>query len=298
MGTKITGINVVKVVDGDTLHVNLNGKVERIRLTNVDTEESHPGGTKPVTDLGIRTSQMAKEYFNIVEGGAAVIVDLEFDTDDPAEECLKIHRDNFGRILCYVLKNNENYNLKLIEEGWSPYFEKYGRARVYHTESTNAERLAQSKNLLIWNNIENQSGHTRGNYSELKNWWNTRALIVEDYRQQGKGAGVLSVRLDYEKILAAAEREDKVSILCDLQGGINKWTDDAALIYAGSQFHKLNLWIPDRTQETAIEILNLITKRYLELGRGYVYVKGKVSKFNNVPQIVLTSIDQLSDFPT
>jgi endonuclease YncB( thermonuclease family) len=297
MGTKITGLNVVKVVDGDTLHVNLSGKVERIRLTNVDTEESLPGGDKPVTDIGIRTSQMAKEYFHVVQGGDDVVVDIEFDTDDPAEDCLKIHRDNFGRILCYIFKNNENYNLKLIKEGWSPYFEKYGRARVYDTESTNAERLAQSKNLLIWNNTENESGHTRGNYSELKNWWNTRALIVEDYRNHGNGAGVLSVRLDYEKIVAAAEREDQVSILCDLQGGINKWTDDAALIFAGSQFHKFNLWIPDRTQESAIEIINLITKRYLEKGTGYAYVKGKVTKFNNVPQIVLTSISQLSDFP-
>jgi micrococcal nuclease len=91
-------------VDGDTIHVNLNCDVEKLRLTNIDTEESLPGGDKPITDIGKRTSQMAKEYFNLVEG-ANVLVDIEFDTNDPVEVCLKKHRDNFGRLLCTYIKN-------------------------------------------------------------------------------------------------------------------------------------------------------------------------------------------------
>ena len=296
MGTKIENLKVIKVVDGDTIHVNLNGDVEKLRLTNIDTEESLPGGDKPITDIGKRTSKMAKEYFNLAEG-TDVLVDIEFETDDPVEVCLKKHRDNFGRLLCYIFKDDENYSLKLIKEGWSPYFEKYGRSRLYHKELNNAEMLAQSKDLLIWNTIENESGHTRGNYTQLKNWWNTRALVVEDYRNHGISAGVLSVRLDYDKILLAAENEDEETILCDLQDGINKWTGGGALIYAGSKYHKFNLWIPDRTEEDAIEIINLVEKRYSSQGRGYVYVKGKVTKYNNIPQIVLTSMNQLSDFP-
>lgn len=296
MGTKIQNLKVVKVVDGDTIYVNLDENVEKLRLTNIDTEESLPGGGKPVTDIGKRTSQMAKEYFNLEEGND-VEVDIEFDTEDPVEVCLTKHRDNFGRLLCYLFKDNENYNLKLIKEGHSPYFEKYGRSRLYHKESTDAEMLAQSKDLLIWNTIENESGHTRGDYTELKNWWNTRALVVEDYRNHGIQTAVLSVRLDYEKILLAAENEDEIAILCDLQDGINKWTGDGALIYAGSKYHKFNLWIPDRTEENAIEIINLAEKRYSGQGRGYVYVKGKVTKYNNIPEIVLTSKNQLSDFP-
>jgi micrococcal nuclease len=70
----------------------------------------------------------------------------------------------------YLYKEHENYHLKLIKEGQSPYFEKYGRSRLYHNKSTDAEMLAQSKDLLIGNKIENESGDTRGDYTELKNW--------------------------------------------------------------------------------------------------------------------------------
>lgn len=297
-GTKIDNLRVTKVVDGDTINIEINGQEEVLRLICVDTEESRNiRPDKPKTELGIRASEIAKEYFDI-ENNNDVRVEIEFDTNDPVEICLKKHRGNFGRLLCYVHKNGENYNLRLVKDGWSPYFDKYGRSRLYDREFTENEVISQAKDLNIWNTSENEAGHTRGNYTQLKNWWYTRALAVEDYRKNGIPANVLSVRLDYEQIVQASENEEDIVVFCDLQNGINIWTGGGAVIWAGSIFHKFNLWIPDIDSDESKKIINLINKRYSNGGKGYVYVKGKAEQYNNKPQIVLKSIDQLSDFPT
>jgi micrococcal nuclease len=99
----------------------LDGKEETLRIIAVDTEESWPGGSKPVTQAGLKASETAKKFFK-TSSRDFVRVDIEFDTNDPEEICLKKHRGNYGRLICYVHKGQENYNLKLIKEGWSPCF--------------------------------------------------------------------------------------------------------------------------------------------------------------------------------
>ncbi|MEG4498359.1 thermonuclease family protein [Microcoleus sp. F10-C6] len=295
MATRIPNLQVTKVVDGDSIKISLNGKTESLRLICVDTEESHSGGSKPVTAAGKAASEMAKKYFATAGGGLAKI-DIEFDTDDSVEVALEKHRDNYGRLLCYVHKDGENYNLKLIEEGWSPYFVKYGRSRLYHRQMTEGEAVAKAYNLMIWNPITNAKNTSR-NYANLLPWWSMRGSIVEEFRLAEATAGTLSVRLHYPKILAASERDKSITIFCDLQAGINKWIGGSALIYAGSVYHKLDLWIPDAKTDEMAPLKRLIEKRYAGLGRGYVYVSGKVEQYKGKPQIVLKDIKQLSDFP-
>ena len=58
----------------------------------------------------------------------------------------------------------------------------------------------------------------------------------------------------------------------------NKWIGGSALIYAGSVYHKLDLWIPDAETAEMAPLKRLIEKRYAGLGRGYVYVSGKVEQ--------------------
>jgi micrococcal nuclease len=116
MGTFINSIPIIDVIDGDTVKVRLGEKDETVRLVCIDTEESMPGSDKPVTRLGIEAARMAKEYFSSGNGELAS-VDLEFDTEESIESCCDRHRDNYGRLLCYVHKSGENFNLKLIREG-------------------------------------------------------------------------------------------------------------------------------------------------------------------------------------
>ena len=303
-GTVIKDLKLTEVVDGDTIKVLLNNKEESIRFVCLDTEESQPGGSKPVTNAGILASKWAKAYFGANEEGIPngdVRVDLEFDTDDPVEVCLHKHRGNYGRLICYVYKagEQENSNLRIVRKGWSPYFVKYGRSRLYHRQFMEAEFEAQSQGLGIWN-WETNAGGNRRDYTTLIPWWHLRDSVIQDYRNLDSQAGVLSVRLDYEEIVSAAQAGKEIKVFCDLQGGINKWPGNGALIYAGSKSHKFNLWISDRDSATAQTILRLIETRYANSGRGYVYVSGQASLYppnaDGKPQIVLTDVNQLADF--
>ncbi|MGB5710878.1 MAG: thermonuclease family protein [Waterburya sp.] len=303
-GTVIKNLQLTKVVDGDTIKILLNNQEESIRFVCLDTEESQRGGSKPVTNAGIQASQWVKDYFGADERGIPigdVRVDLEFDTDDPVEVCLHKHRGNYGRLICYVYRagEQENSNLRIVREGWSPYFVKYGRSRLYHRQFMAAEVNAQSQGLAIWN-PETNAGGNRRNYTTLIPWWHLRDSVVQDYRSLDSQAGVLSVRLDYEAIVSSAQAGKEITVFCDLQGGINKWPSNGALIYAGSKFQKFNLWIPDRDSAVAQTILRLIETRYANTGRGYVYVSGQASLYppnsDGKPQIVLTDVNQLADF--
>ncbi|MCL2924872.1 MAG: thermonuclease family protein [Trichodesmium sp. MAG_R04] len=294
-GTIIKNVQVTKVVDGDTIKVLLNDKREFIRLDYVDTEESYSEYSKPVTEMGKKATEMAIKYFTS-PNGELVKVDLEFDTDESIENCLEKYRDHQGRLIAYVHKNGENFNVKLIKEGWSPYFVKYGYSRLYHQEMMVAEIEAQANNLGVWNSQINK-GKPKRNYSLLVPWWELRASIVKKYRTYGIAAGVLEVRLDFPKILAAAETGKYITVFFDLQDGVSKWLDNGALIYDGTKDHRLKLWIPDTNSKEIKKLLQLLKNRYFGLGRGYVYISGQVNMYRDKPEIILSNIKQLSDFP-
>jgi micrococcal nuclease len=252
-----------------------------------------------VTNAGKMASAWAKQWFGTDPEGIPeneIRVDIEFDTADPVATCLEKHRGNFGRLLCYVHKNGDNYNLKAIQHGWSPYFIKYGRSRLYNDEFLNAETGAQAGTLGIWDDTVNAGGKSR-DYEHLLPWWHMRGTLVEKYRERGVAAGVKSVRLDYQELVAAAGAGEQVTVFCDLQGGIQKWTGDGAVIFAGSPRHKFNLWVPDRYSKTGCGILRFIHNRYAGHGRGYLYVSGSAGLYRDKPQIILESADQLSDLP-
>jgi micrococcal nuclease len=115
---------------------------------------------------------------------------------------------------------------------------------------------------------------------------------------------VLSVRLDYQRLLESIPLRVIETVLCDLQEGVKRWPG-GAVVYAGSPQHKFNLWIPDAQNGEKEQLIELIEKRYSGqdeenysgLGRGYVYISGDVTDYEGKPQIVLTDVNQLSDMP-
>jgi len=302
-GTRMTA-RLLKVVDGDTIKVELDGRSESLRLTCLDTEESWPGGTKPVTEGGRQASAWAKEWFDADAEGAPtteVMLTLEFDTADPPSLAMLRHRGNYGRLLTYIWRDAVNYNLAAVAAGWSPYFVKYGRSRLYHREFLAAEAHAQSVGSGIWDPDLNGHGPTR-DYTRLIPWWQMRDGWIEGYRAAGPHTGAFSVRLDHAHLVTAAQRGEPVTVFCDLQGGINRWVGDSALIYAGSPAQPFNLWIPDRQAASAQDLLRLLATRYTGEGRqNYVYVTGQASLYppqdGGKPQIVLTDPGQLRDLP-
>jgi micrococcal nuclease len=302
MGTRIHNVRLTKVTDGDTIRVEINGDEYKLRLLCLDTEESNPGGSKPVTNAGKEATKLAKTYFGCNNEGTPahgdVFVDIEFDTTDPEDVCLQKHFDIYERLLCYVYKGSENYNLKAVRDGWSPYFIKYGRSRLHHEEFLVAEATAQKELNMIWNPGMNVPGKSR-DYKSLIPWWYLRDSVVVDYRNKGLAAGVLCVRPDYTDIVTAATNESTITVLCDLQKGTHT-KGGGALAQAGSDTHPFDLWIPDRHSATSQAIVHFIDSRYAnEGGRGYVYVSGNAFIYsgNGHPEIKLTSLDQLSDIP-
>lgn len=96
---------VVKVVDGDTIHVLVGGRREKVRYIGVDTPETHHP-TKPVQCFG-----RAASAFNArLVGGARVrlVRDVE-------------ERDRFGRLLAYVYRARDGLfvNAELARLGYA-----------------------------------------------------------------------------------------------------------------------------------------------------------------------------------
>lgn len=295
-GTRIRDLKLSEVVDADTIKVEFgNGEEQTLRLLGIDTEESAIG-TKPVTNAGETASRLAKDYFGCDEQGfpvSDVVVDIEFETYEPEHVCLEQQRGNFGRLLCYVFYNNENYNLKAVQDGWSPYFVKYGRSLLYHKEFMAAEKDAQSKGRLIWDPQTNVGSESR-DYTALLPWWNLRDNIIMDYRTSGVHVGVLTVSRDYDVILAAAHLGSQITVLCDLANGISGYPGSGALLEVGTSARPFMLWVP--IASSAKEVLRLIGNRYAGEGRrGYVYVTGHTAMYNGKPEIILERAEQLSD---
>ncbi|MDQ0216063.1 micrococcal nuclease [Oikeobacillus pervagus] len=129
--------NVVKVVDGDTIDVEIDGKKERIRMILVDTPETkHPRlGVQP---FGPEASAYTKERLSNQQ------VLLEMDVQE---------RDQYGRLLAYVWMGDENYNRTLIEKGLAR-VAVFPPNTKYVDDFREAQKQAQEKAIGIWS-IEN-----------------------------------------------------------------------------------------------------------------------------------------------
>lgn len=141
---------VVKVIDGDTIKVNLNGKIETVRFILVDTPETVKPGT-PVEPFGKEASNFTKQLLT------GKTVELEKDVQE---------RDKYGRLLMYVYVDGKSVEEELL---------KNGLARVavfppnvkYVDQYRAIEKEARDKKIGIWS-IENYV-HDDGYYLPATN---------------------------------------------------------------------------------------------------------------------------------
>jgi endonuclease YncB( thermonuclease family) len=185
---------LARVIDGDTLHVLRDDKLEKLRLLGVDTEEvrdNGPGG-KPVTGLGRAASAHMKELLRCDEKGQpradAPKATIELEFEGGVEE-----RDTFGRLLCYAWFEGRNLNLHLVETGFSPYFTKYGYSGAHHAALAAAQARAQAERLGIFG--ERAPGDAGRDYTAMLAWWNARADALRDAAAElARPAGWIDVR--------------------------------------------------------------------------------------------------------
>ena len=95
---------VVRVVDGDTIRVRLDGgQTERVRYIGIDTPESVKPGT-PVQCFAKKAS-----HFN-----ASLVSGRQVTLKTDAEE-----RDRYGRLLAYVYADGRFVNRELVARGYA-----------------------------------------------------------------------------------------------------------------------------------------------------------------------------------
>jgi micrococcal nuclease len=132
-----TAARVVRVVDGDTVDLILDGRTERVRLIGVNTPES-VDPRRPVECLGREASARAKELLP-----AGVDVQVE---PDPTQDT----RDRFGRLLLYVyLPSGQSLGHELIRQGFA---NEYTYDRPYRDQALHhaAQREAESAGRGLW----------------------------------------------------------------------------------------------------------------------------------------------------
>src|SRR5437868_12261384 len=93
-------------VDGDTIAVNMNGNVETVRFTGVDTPETHKPNT-PVQCYGPEAAAHTKDVIS------------KFGKVRLQADPLDTNRDRYGRLLRYVyLPDGSFVNEEIVKQGY------------------------------------------------------------------------------------------------------------------------------------------------------------------------------------
>lgn len=119
---------VIKVADGDTLTILVDGAKERIRLVGIDTPEKKQVPWGPRASAFTQKLVMGKE------------VRVETDVEP---------RDRYGRVLGYVYVGKTFVNLELVRQGYAMLYTS--PPNVTHTdEFVAAQREAREAGRNIW----------------------------------------------------------------------------------------------------------------------------------------------------
>jgi micrococcal nuclease len=103
--TGLGSAQVLRVVDGDTIRVRLDGRTERVRYIGVDTPES----VKPGTAVQCFAKRASAANAALVAGRSVRLVgDVE-------------QRDRYGRLLAYVYREPDGafVNARLVRDGYA-----------------------------------------------------------------------------------------------------------------------------------------------------------------------------------
>lgn len=296
----IGSFKISKVTDGDTFR--FEGLDKPTRLLGIDTEETFktPDAEQKINEisknwesfyknergeslfpvktdspLGFEAWKWAEDFFRNVDN-----VRLE-------KEDNKRTSDIFGRYLVYLIAVKDgkeiNYNIECVRNGYSPYFNKYGNSKRFHSEFTEAQEYARSNKLGIWNPDKQHYP----DYDERLKWWNERAAQIVNFENKYSG-NENYIDLSDDESFAKLEKflGKEITVFGSISDVLIK------------KFPYI-LRIPHNKDE-AFEIVvfqenqNLLKDLDVEMKKNYyVYVRGKLNKYNGKYQIELRDKEQL-----
>ncbi len=126
---------VSEIVDGDTIKVNIRGKIESVRLLAIDTPETKDP-RKPVQCFG---NEATKKMSSFVAGKFVRVV------DDRSQG----NRDKYSRLLRYIyLQDGTFVNAEMVKQGYAFSYKKY--PTKFLEQFNKYEREAREKSLGLW----------------------------------------------------------------------------------------------------------------------------------------------------
>lgn len=129
-------VPVARVIDGDTIIAQYEGKLERIRLIGVNAPES-VDPHKPVQCFGPESAA----YLKTLLSGAAVTISL-----DPTQRVY----DKYGRLLAYIFRSDGLFvNEDLVRRGFA-YEYTYATVYAYQARFKEDEQEAKANGLGLW----------------------------------------------------------------------------------------------------------------------------------------------------
>ncbi|HEX8993712.1 MAG TPA: thermonuclease family protein [Candidatus Paceibacterota bacterium] len=129
--------DVVRVVDGDTIKVMMDGRATTVRLIGVDTPET----VKPDTPIQCYGPEASAEMHALLDGKR---VSLEMD---PTQD----RYDAYGRLLAYVfLQDGTLVDELLITDGFGKEYTFKDRPYEYQAEFRSAEATARRAGKGLW----------------------------------------------------------------------------------------------------------------------------------------------------
>jgi micrococcal nuclease len=123
---------VTRVVDGDTIRANINGRSESIRLIGIDA---------PETPYECYAAQASAKVRSVLLGKRVIL------ESDPSQG----NRDRHGRLLRYVHSpvDGKNFNLTLIAKGYAHEY-TYAKPYKYQASFKLAEARARTAHKGLW----------------------------------------------------------------------------------------------------------------------------------------------------
>jgi len=139
---------LLKVVDGDTLRVEHQGRIESIRLIGIDTPESRVN--KKAQKDAARSGEDIKKIISLGQEATRYVKILVKPGDPIRVEFDRQIRDKYGRLLGYVyLPGGKMLNEEIVKAGYANLM-TYPPNVKYEEKFLRAYREARENNRGLW----------------------------------------------------------------------------------------------------------------------------------------------------
>ncbi|MCX7877452.1 MAG: thermonuclease family protein [Ignavibacteria bacterium] len=143
---------VIKVYDGDTYQVQINGRIEKVRALGIDTPERYESDKlfmdreRTGSDINtiMKLGELSSSYAESLLTNREVILVKDYRSDD---------RDSHGRLLRFIYLDDGTFvNMKIIEDGYATAYRRIRNSKT--DEFIRAENSARENRRGLWGELE------------------------------------------------------------------------------------------------------------------------------------------------